>query len=281
MPRRRHLDRRSSSRHDRAVSHDEFSLPGPDPERRSGERLDHGRQRVGSRASASNISASSRSKPSATMAPGAGPRLDLNFLSRPRPEDVTFFTGDLALLLQDRRPHQRCARTCYRTTPTSAGCGRPSPRSPRPFSAARVSPMRWRTILLYFRRCMSRSCGLARPPAISSLSSRRSVPSGSAPRRCAGASATPCAIPPSCLVAASAVLVFFLTFVLPQFGAVLRDFNAKLDPIVLGFLSLSDFLRAHTAALAARSSSLSAAAGFCCAVPACAARSWRRSGICL
>ena len=39
------------------------------------------------------------------------------------------------------------------------------------------------------------------------------------------------------LAAASAVLLFFLTFVLPQFGAVLRDFNTKLDP-VLGCFSL-------------------------------------------
>jgi general secretion pathway protein F len=39
--------------------------------------------------------------------------------------------------------------------------------------------------------------------------------------------------------------------VLPQFGAVLRDFNAKLDPIVSGFLALSDFFSAHMQALGA------------------------------
>ena len=47
------------------------------------------------------------------------------------------------------------------------------------------------------------------------------------------------------LLAAGSVLVFFLLFVLPQFAAVLRDFNAKLDPTVLVFISLSEFLRAH------------------------------------
>jgi general secretion pathway protein F len=47
------------------------------------------------------------------------------------------------------------------------------------------------------------------------------------------------------LFAAVAVLVFFLFFVLPQFAAVLRDFGAKLDPIVAGFIGLSDFLRAN------------------------------------
>jgi general secretion pathway protein F len=47
------------------------------------------------------------------------------------------------------------------------------------------------------------------------------------------------------LLAAMAVLTFFLLFVLPQFAAVLRDFNAKLDPTVLMFIAISEFLRAH------------------------------------
>ena len=68
------------------------------------------------------------------------------------------------------------------------------------------------------------------------------------------------------LFAAGGVLVFFLTFVLPQFASVLRDFNAKLDPVVIGFLALSDFMRG---AFRRRSPSTfvvcSAAAGCCCA----------------
>jgi general secretion pathway protein F len=52
------------------------------------------------------------------------------------------------------------------------------------------------------------------------------------------------------LCAALAVLSFFLLFVLPQFATVLRDFNAKLDPVVLAFLGLSDFVRQHTDAIA-------------------------------
>jgi general secretion pathway protein F len=47
------------------------------------------------------------------------------------------------------------------------------------------------------------------------------------------------------LLAATAVLTFFLLFVLPQFATVLRDFNAKLDPTVSMFIAISDFLRAH------------------------------------
>ena len=44
------------------------------------------------------------------------------------------------------------------------------------------------------------------------------------------------------LFAASCVLVFFLMFVLPQFGSVLHDFGAKIDPIAGAFLALSEFM---------------------------------------
>jgi general secretion pathway protein F len=53
------------------------------------------------------------------------------------------------------------------------------------------------------------------------------------------------------MLAAGVVLTFFLFFVLPQFGTVLRDFGAKLDPMVAALLDLSDFARAHTTAIAA------------------------------
>ena len=58
------------------------------------------------------------------------------------------------------------------------------------------------------------------------------------------------------LLAAFGVLVFFLTFVLPQFGAVLRDFGAKIDPVARTFIDFSELLTAHQHWLAA------AAAGF-------------------
>src|SRR5256885_1518179 len=41
-----------------------------------------------------------------------------------------------------------------------------------------------------------------------------------------------------------------LLSVLPQFASVLRDFNAKLDPVVLIFISMSEFLRANGTVLA-------------------------------
>jgi general secretion pathway protein F len=52
------------------------------------------------------------------------------------------------------------------------------------------------------------------------------------------------------LLAAGGVMTFFLTFVLPQFAGVFRDFNAKLDPVLTFFLALSDFLRANAQMLA-------------------------------
>jgi general secretion pathway protein F len=51
------------------------------------------------------------------------------------------------------------------------------------------------------------------------------------------------------LGAAGCVLLFFLTFVLPQFASVLTDFGAKVDPIVLGFLNFSTFLRNNSDAV--------------------------------
>src|ERR1700709_2297540 len=53
------------------------------------------------------------------------------------------------------------------------------------------------------------------------------------------------------LGAAGCVLLFFLTFVLPQFASVLQDFGAKVDPIILVFLNLSTFLRSNSDAVLA------------------------------
>jgi general secretion pathway protein F len=53
------------------------------------------------------------------------------------------------------------------------------------------------------------------------------------------------------LFAAFCVLVFFVTFVLPQFATVLRDFGAKTDSIINIFFSLSDFVHAHGTEIAA------------------------------
>lgn len=58
------------------------------------------------------------------------------------------------------------------------------------------------------------------------------------------------------LGAAGCVLLFFLTFVLPQFASVLQDFGAKVDPIILAFLNFSTFLRANSDAVLAGTAAL-------------------------
>ena len=53
------------------------------------------------------------------------------------------------------------------------------------------------------------------------------------------------------LGAAACVLLFFLTFVLPQFASVLTDFGAKVDPIILTFLNFSTAMRNNSDAVLA------------------------------
>lgn len=58
------------------------------------------------------------------------------------------------------------------------------------------------------------------------------------------------------MAAAVMVLLFFLTVVLPQFEGVLRDFNAKIDPMLGIFLAVSAFLREHLKLLALAAAAL-------------------------
>jgi general secretion pathway protein F len=51
------------------------------------------------------------------------------------------------------------------------------------------------------------------------------------------------------LIAAVCVMIFFLTFVLPQFSSVLQDFENKSDSALSFFIHLSEFMRANAAAL--------------------------------
>lgn len=64
------------------------------------------------------------------------------------------------------------------------------------------------------------------------------------------------------LFGAGAVLVFFLTFVLPQFAAVFADFNAKPDPVLATFLALSAFLRANGGAVGIGAAAMVLLVGF-------------------
>jgi general secretion pathway protein F len=61
------------------------------------------------------------------------------------------------------------------------------------------------------------------------------------------------------LVAAAAVMLFFILFVLPQFSAVLQDFGTKQDTALGAFIKLSDFLRANATAMILGSAAVVAA----------------------
>src|SRR5215831_7022918 len=180
--------------------------------------------------------------------PRSGERLGFTFLTQPRPEDVTVFTGDLALLLQTGArindalellsPDADIGR--LRATVgkiTSAILAGESFATALAHHPALFSPM-----YVELARVGEASGTLVNILEVLSAERARAE---ALRRRLTDALRYPAFV----FAAASAVLLFFLTFVLPQFGAVLRDFNAKLDPIVVGFLNLSDFLRAHTSAV--------------------------------
>ena len=177
--------------------------------------------------------------------------LSWNFtlLSLPRPEDVTIFTGDLALLLQTGAR----INDALELLAADADIGRLRPTVAK-LTAAILSgesfadalahhPALFPPMYVELARVGESSGTLVN--ILEVLGAER-VRADALRRRFTDALRYPAFV----LAAASAVLLFFLTFVLPQFGAVLRDFNTKLDPILAGFLSLSEFLRDHTTALA-------------------------------
>lgn len=58
------------------------------------------------------------------------------------------------------------------------------------------------------------------------------------------------------LIAAVAVMLFFILFVLPQFSSVLQDFGNKSDSALSVFIGISDFMRANGEMLTAASAAL-------------------------
>lgn len=177
-----------------------------------------------------------------------GANWDFALLSRPRPEDVTIFTGDLALLLQTGAR----INDALELLAADADIGRLRPTVAK-LTAAILSgesfadalthhPALFPPMYVELARVGEASGTLVN--ILEVLAAER-VRADALRRRFADALRYPAFV----LAAATAVLLFFLTFVLPQFGGVLRDFNAKLDPVMVAFLALSEFLRAHTAGL--------------------------------
>ena len=183
---------------------------------------------------------------------GAAARLagDFSFLSRVRPEDLTIFTGDLALLL---RTGARINEALDMLA-SDAGAGRMRPIIASVGSAILAGESFGEAIgkrpdvfpPIYVALVKVGEASGTLVPILESLNAERQR-AEAMQRRLSDALRYPAFL----LLAAGGVLLFFLGFVLPQFANVFKDFNAKLDPVLLTFLALSDFLRANAQPLAA------------------------------
>jgi general secretion pathway protein F len=178
-----------------------------------------------------------------------GGRLSLSMFSRPRAEDVTVFTRDLALLLKAGARINDALELLSqdvdigRLRPTAAKI-RAAVLSGESFAEAIAAyPTLFPPMYVALVRVGEASGTLDH---ILEVVGAERVRSEALRRRLADALRYPAFV----LFAACAVLTFFLMFVLPQFASVLRDFNAKLDPVVVVLLGLSDFVRGHTDAIA-------------------------------
>jgi general secretion pathway protein F len=169
-------------------------------------------------------------------------RGDFALFSRPSPEDVTIFTGDLALLLRTgARINEalellaadsdigRMRATAAKVTAAilsgesfaDAIARHPKVFPPIYIALARVGEVSGNLVPILEAMCVERQ----RAEAL-----RRRL-------------TDTLRYPAFLLLAAGGVLLFFLLVVLPQFANVFKDFNAKLDPVLLTFLGLSDLLR--------------------------------------
>jgi general secretion pathway protein F len=176
--------------------------------------------------------------------------LRFSFTRKARPEDITVFTLDLALLLKagarldDALDLLTNDIDIGRLRPTIAKT-RASVLSGESFAdALSHHPLLFPPIYLALVRVGEASGTLDRVlEVLASERARAEV----LRRKLSDALRYPAFV----LFAAGAVLIFFLLFVLPQFAVVLRDFGAKLDPVVSTFIGLSEGMHAHADAILA------------------------------
>src|SRR5579872_7183148 len=181
---------------------------------------------------------------------GAGGwNLSLAFFNKPRLEDVTIFTRDLALLLKagariDAALELLSSDTDIGRLRPIIGKVRSSVLSGESLAEA-VShhPTVFPDVYVALVRVGEASGTLDHVLEVLAAERER----GEALRRKLGEAMR---YPAFILFASGCVLTFFLLFVLPQFGSVLRGFQTKLDPIVVFFLGLSDLVRSHGTAIA-------------------------------
>jgi general secretion pathway protein F len=190
---------------------------------------------------------------------GAGGwKLDFAFFNKPRSEDVTIFTRDLALLLKagarlDAALELLSSDADIARLRPIVGKVRSGILSGESLAEA-VShhPSVFPEIYVALVRVGEASGTLDHVLEVLAAERERSE---TLRRKLSDAMRYPAFI----LFASSCVLMFFLLFVLPQFASVLRGFQAKLDPIVGFFLGLSDLVRSHGAIIAVGAAILVAA----------------------
>ena len=173
-----------------------------------------------------------------------GSRFNFKFEKRARTEDVTIFTLDLALLLKagarlDRALELLAADVDIGRLRSTVSAIRSSVLAGESFADALAHhPALFPPMYVALVRVGEASGTLEQ--ILQVLASDRSR-TEALRRKITDAVRYPAFL----LFAATCVLVFFLTFVLPQLGAVLRDMGAKIDPIAGIFLRLSDFITTH------------------------------------
>jgi general secretion pathway protein F len=171
-------------------------------------------------------------------------------LARPQPEDVTNFTRDLALLM---RAGQRI-NDALELLAADVDLGRMRPTvtalagsvlSGESFGeAVSLHPRIFPPIYLALIRVGETSGALV--AILEALVSERQRAEALS-RRLTDALRYPAFL----LFAAGAVLIFFLTFVLPQFANMFHDFNAQPDWMLEKFMGFSEFLRSNSQVIAA------------------------------
>jgi len=173
-----------------------------------------------------------------------GSRFNFKFEKRARTEDVTIFTLDLALLLKagarlDRALELLAADVDIGRLRSTVSAIRSSVLAGESFADALAHhPALFPPMYVALVRVGEASGTLEQ--ILQVLASDRSR-AEALRRKITDAVRYPAFL----LFAATCVLVFFLTFVLPQLGAVLRDMGAKIDPVAGIFLRLSDFITTH------------------------------------
>jgi general secretion pathway protein F len=171
-------------------------------------------------------------------------------LTRPRAEDATIFTGDLALLLHtgarinDALELLAGDAEMSRMRPTAAALASSILSGESFGEAISKHPKIFPPIYVALIRIGETSGALV--TVLEALAAERQRAEALA-RRISDALRYPAFL----LFSAGAVLLFFLNFVLPQFANIFRDFDAKLDPVLATFLRLSDLMRSNGQTIAA------------------------------